>query len=69
METIIITLAHLAFLSEKIELEVMSIHSASERFISFIPFLRTLTETETVEAGKGKEKFDVLLTSRPRILA
>ncbi|KAI3906134.1 hypothetical protein MKW92_021335 [Papaver armeniacum] len=48
---------------------VMSIHSASERFISLIPSLRTLTERETVEAGKGGEKFDVLLTSRSRILA
>ncbi|KAI3966249.1 hypothetical protein MKW92_034146 [Papaver armeniacum] len=39
---------------------VMSIHSASERFISLIPSLRTLTERETVEAGKGGEKFDSL---------
>ncbi|XP_026458140.1 CCA tRNA nucleotidyltransferase, mitochondrial-like [Papaver somniferum] len=48
---------------------VMSIHSASERFLLLIPSLRTLTESETVEAGKGGENFDVLLTSRTRILA
>ncbi|KAI3990301.1 hypothetical protein MKX01_037640 [Papaver californicum] len=49
--------------------KVISLHSASERFISLIPSLRIFSEIETVAAGNVREKVDVLLTSRTRILA
>ncbi|KAI3923557.1 hypothetical protein MKW92_044654 [Papaver armeniacum] len=45
---------------------VISLHNASESFISLIP---SLTEIKTAEAGNRREKFDVTVTSKPRICA
>ncbi|RZC81403.1 hypothetical protein C5167_043985 [Papaver somniferum] len=46
--------------------KVISLHNASESFISLIP---SLTEIKTAEAGNRREKFDVTVTSKPRICA
>ncbi|MCL7043405.1 hypothetical protein MKW94_030076 [Papaver nudicaule] len=45
---------------------VISLHSASERFLLLIP---SLTETKTAEAGNGREKVDATEASNPRISA